>query len=154
MSIQIEYLADRPADVATVIDWWHSVWADRMGDREQATRQLAASLGKDELPIHVLATDAGKAVGTAALKVQELGELYPDRQYWLGSVFVDQAYRGAKLASQLSEFIADLARQRDLPHLHLQTIKPGGGLYARLGWEPIEEFDYRGERTLLMIRKL
>lgn len=154
MTIQFEFLADRPADVGTVIDWWHSVWADRMGAREDAARQLSASLGKDELPIHVLATLDGRAIGTAALKNQELAELYPDRQYWLGSVFVDQAHRGGKLASRLSEYIAELARQRGLPHLHLQTINTSGGLYGKLGWEPVEEFDYRGERTLLMIRKL
>lgn len=154
MKIKFEYLADRPADVATVIDWWYSVWADRMGSKENAVRQLAASLGKEDLPIHMLATQGGKAIGTAALKNQELAELYPDRQYWLGSVYVDQAHRGGKLASQLSEHIAELARQRGLPHLHLQTINTSGGLYARLGWKAVEEFDYRGERTLLMIRKL
>ncbi len=154
MTIQFEYLVDRPQDVSTVIDWWYTVWADRMGSKEEAARQLSASLGKDELPIHVLATRNGEAVGSAVLKQQELAERYPERQYWLGSVFVDSALRGAGLASELAEHIVDLSRQRGLPHLHLQTIKTDGGLYARLGWRPLEEFDYRGERTLLMIREL
>lgn len=154
MTFQFEYLADRPQDVSTVIDWWYTVWADRMGSKDEAARQLAASLNKQDLPIHVLATRDGQAVGTAALKLQELAERYPDRQYWLGSVFVDSACRGAGLASELAEHIVELARQRGLPHLHLQTIKTDGGLYARLGWRALEEFDYRGERTLLMIREL
>ena len=53
MTFQFEYLADRPQDVPTVIDWWYSVWADRMGSKDEAARQLAASINKQDLPIHV-----------------------------------------------------------------------------------------------------
>lgn len=154
MDIQFEYLADRPEAVDTVIQWWATTWADRMGPLDKARQQLLDSLGKASLPLHILATHDGQPIGTAVLKNQELGDLYPDYQFWLGSVFVDQTWRGAGLASRLAEHIADLARQRQLPHLYLQTINISGGLYARLGWMPVEEFDYRGERTLLMFRKL
>ena len=154
MALQFEYLVDHPDQVATVICWWQSVWADRMGTTEQAEAILRDSLSKDELPVHVLAMLDGKPVGSAALKNQELAELYPDCKYWLGSVFVDEAYRGGKIASALSEHIADLARQRHLPHLYLQTLNSSGGLYAKLGWQAIEAFEYRGERSLLMCRQL
>lgn len=154
MDIQFEYLADRPDAVDTVIRWWSTVWADRMGPLDKARQQLVDSLGKANLPVHILATQDGQPIGTAVLKNQELGDLYPDCQFWLGSVYVDEAFRGARLASTLAEYIADLARQRGLPHLYLQTINTSGGLYAKLGWEPVEEFDYRGQRTLLMFRKL
>lgn len=154
MAVEFAYLADHPHHVKTVIDWWSTVWADRMGTREDAIRQLESNLSTTDLPIHILAFVDGEAAGSAALKTQELGALYPDRQYWLGSVFVDPAFRGNKLASQLSEKIAALAVERHLPHLHLQTINTSGGLYAKLGWQAIEEFDYRDERTLLMIRPL
>lgn len=154
MPLQFEYLADHPDQVPTVIRWWQSVWADRMGATEQAEAILRDSLSHQQLPIHVLAMIDGEAVGTAALKKQELAELYSDCQYWLGSVFVAEAHRGGKIASALSEHIASLARQRRLPHLYLQTMNTSGGLYARLGWQPIEEFEYRGERSLLMCRQL
>lgn len=151
MPLQFTYLADDPDQVAQVIDWWYSIWADRMGsDLEAARQQLHNALGTEELPIHLLARIDGEAVGTATLKLQELGDLYPDCQYWLGSVFVTEAHRGKQIAARLVEQIIALARARGLPHLYLQTVNLTGGLYAKLGWQPVEEFDYRGARTLLM----
>lgn len=153
--IQFEYLADRPECVPQVIAWWHTVWADRMGsDIPRLEAQLRQSLGRDELPVHLLATAAGRPVGTAVLKRQELADLYPDRQYWLGSVYVVPEYRHGRIASQLAERVIELAREQELPHLYLQTVNLNGGLYARLGWRPVERFDYRGETTLLMLREL
>jgi len=154
MSLEFAYLADHPEQVDKVIGWWHSVWSDRMGPIDQATRHLCANLNIDSLPIQILAILDGQPVGTAVLKQQELGDLYPDKQYWMGSVYVDEAHRGANIASRLSQKIIDLAESRGLPHLYLQTINTSGGLYVRLGWEPLELFDYRGERTLIMVRKL
>jgi GNAT superfamily N-acetyltransferase len=154
MNLEFEYLADHPEQVDRVIAWWHTVWSDRMGPLDQAARQLAASLNTDSLPIQILATVDGEPVGTAVLKLQELAELFPDKQYWMGSVYVDESHRGASIASRLAERIIELAENRGLPHLYLQTVNASGGLYARLGWEPLQLFDYRGERTLLMVRKL
>lgn len=151
--MEFVYLADHPDQVPTVIRWWQSVWADRMGEAAQAEKTLLDSLGKKELPIHVLALVDGKAVGTAALKNQELADLYPDNKYWLGSVFVAEAHRGYRVASALSEHIVDLAKQRQLPHLYLQTVNLNGGLYAKLGWQALEQFESHGERSLLMLRK-
>lgn len=153
--MQFEYLADHPELVPQVIRWWHTVWADRMGtDVDGLERQLRASLNKDKLPLHILATVDGAAVGTAALKMQELADLYPQRQFWLGSVFVTAGYRGEKMATALTMKIEELAVARSIPHLHLQTVALDGGLYAKLGWEPIEQFSYRGEQTLLMCKSL
>lgn len=155
MNLQFEYLAERPECVPQVIAWWLTVWADRMGtDTPRLEQQLRQSLGREALPVHLLATDAGRPVGTAALKRQELADLYPDRQYWLGSVYVAPEYRRGSIASQLAERVAGLARERELPHLYLQTVNLSGGLYARLGWRPVERFDYRGATTLLMLREL
>lgn len=153
--LEFEYLVDRPDAVPLVIEWWRTVWADRMGsDAGLAAEQLQASLSKTVLPIHVLATLAGRPVGTAALKNHELGQVFPDYRYWLGNVFVEEGSRGRQIASQLSLHIVDLARQMNLPHLYLQTIELSGGLYNCLGWERVREFTHMNENTLLMFKKL
>lgn len=154
MNLEFKYLADHPELVDKVIGWWHTVWSDRMGPIDEAARQLAANLNTDSLPIQILATVDDEPVGTAVLKQQELGDLFPDKQYWMGSVFVAEAYRGASIASRLCQKIIDLAESRGLPQLYLQTVNTSGGLYARLGWQPVQLFEYRGERTLLMVREL
>lgn len=155
LKLQFEFLADRPEAVPLVIDWWRGVWADRMGeDIELARQQLRSSLSKTELPIHILATLDGMPVGTAALKHQELADVFPDYHYWLGSVFVPGGMRNAQIASAMSLHIIELARSMALPHLYLQTINLGGGLYSKLGWQPLTEFNYMNEQALLMFRKL
>ncbi len=153
--LEFEYLADRREAVPLVIDWWRTIWADRMGnDASQAAEQLRSSLSKTQLPIHILATVDGRPVGTAALKAQEIGEVFPDYQYWLGSVFVEEGSRGRHIASRLSLQIEEIAKQMGLPHLYLQTIDLDGGLYADLGWERVEEFTHMNEHALLMLKKL
>ena len=154
MQLEFAYLADHPDLVPTIIRWWDTVWSDQIGAIEQAEKILRDSLNPGELPIHILAYLDGELVGSAALKDQELAKLYPDYHYWLGSVFVHAPHRGHKIASALSDRIVELARERHLPHLYLQTQNLQGGLYAKLGWQPVEEFEYRGQRGLLMLRQL
>lgn len=152
MSLSYQFLYDRPDETKTVINWWNTVWSDRLGpDLGAVEAQLAQSLSKTTLPIHLLAYLNEVPVGTAALKHQEMETLYPDCYYWLGSVFVDPHYRGSKVASDLTMQIVSLAKSHDLPHLYLQTADLSGGLYASLGWKPVERFSYNGEETLLML---
>lgn len=126
-----------------------------MGSNMQSLQlQLQNSLSKSEYPIHLLATLNNEAIGTAALKLQEAEEIFPDKQYWLGSVFVDEQHRGGQVASALSLKIIELAKSRGLPHLYLQTADLSGGLYAKLGWEPVQEFNDKGAQTLLMVKTL
>ncbi len=154
MHLKFSYLADRPELVPTIIDWWTTVWSDQIGSVEQAEKILRDSLSTDALPVHILAWLDDELVGSAALKDQELAKLYPDNRFWLGSVFVAPAHRGNKIATALTNRVVELARERTLPHLYLQTVNLQGGLYAKLGWQAIEEFEYRGQRGLLMLREL
>lgn len=155
MALQFVFLADHPELVPQVIRWWYTAWADRMAaDPAESENRLRDSLSKKSLPIHIIAMLEDTPVGTAALKLQELGDLYGTRQNWLGNVFVDDRHRGQRFASQLAQHVIELARQHEMPHLHLQTADLSGGLYARLGWQPVEQFEYRGQPTLLMLRQL
>jgi len=154
-SLKFEYLADHAELVPLIIQWWATVWGDRMGpDLGRVAAQLHKSLGKDEFPIHIIATQDGEPVGSAALKLQELPELFPDYRYWLGSVFVAESHRGQGIASALSRRVVEMAREGELPHLYLQTVNLGGGLYNKLGWKPLQQFSYRNEQTLLMFKQL
>jgi len=123
-------------------------------DLDKFERQLLASMSEDKLPILLIGFEGGKPIGTAALKLQELEDFYPDCQYWLGSVFVSDEYRGQGYAALLSKEILRIAKQRGLPHLYLQTTASDGGLYAKLGWQSVQKFMHKRETTLLMLQKL
>ena len=137
-----------------VVDWWQEVWGDRMGDLEAYTRHFMATLGGHDLPLNILAVKEGKPIGTAALKDHEMREIYPDFHYWMGSVYVKPEYRGQGIAARLAGRIIELARQRRLPQIYLQTVDLSGGLYAALGWEPLDRLIYRGDETLVMVKHL
>ena len=155
MPVQFGYLADQPELVPQIIRWWHTVWNDRMGsDFSSLEQQLADSLSKTEFPIHIIASVDDEPVAVAALKRQELEELFPDKQHWLSSVYVDENWRGRQLGSRIAARAIELARERGLPHLYLQTQNLSGGLYTKLGWQPIEQLSVRGDPTLLMILTL
>lgn len=155
MPVQFGYLADQPELVPQIIRWWHTVWTDRMGsDFSSLEQQLADSLSKTEFPIHIIASVDGEPVAVAALKRQELEELFPDKQHWLSSVYVDENWRGRQLGSRIAARAIELAREKGLPHLYLQTQNLSGGLYTKLGWQPIEQLSVRGDPTLLMILTL
>ena len=155
MPVQFGYLADQPELVPQIIRWWHTVWTDRMGsDFSSLEQQLADSLSKTEFPIHIIASVDDEPVAVAALKRQELEELFPDKQYWLSSVYVDENWRGRQLGSRIAARAIELAREKGLPHLYLQTQNLSGGLYTKLGWQPIEQLSVRGDPTLLMILTL
>ncbi|MFK7864536.1 MAG: GNAT family N-acetyltransferase [Pseudohongiellaceae bacterium] len=155
MSLRFEYLIDCPIHCKRVIHWWNEEWASHLGpDLKKAEQELRRSLSKSELPIHLLAFENDVPAGTAALKLQELDEQYPQYHYWLGSVFVATEFRGSKIASQLTNQVIHLAKSMALPHLYLQTSNLTGGLYAKLGWEPVEQFSHDGEENLLMLKTL
>ena len=155
MSLHFAYLKDNPELVPTVIRWWHTVWADRMGtDFESLENQLLETLSRPEFPVHVLAFMDSEPVAVAALKLHELEDLFPENLYWLGSVFVADDWRSAGLGSKITERIIQIARERELPHLYLQTQNLSGGLYADLGWLPLQKISVMGEDTLMMIKQL
>ncbi|MCB1671352.1 MAG: GNAT family N-acetyltransferase [Gammaproteobacteria bacterium] len=154
MKLEFENLADRPRDIPRVVAWWHTVWGERMGEIEVFTDKLLATLGGEQLPLTLVAVANGEPVGTAALKDHEMLDVFPGYQYWMGSVYVRPEWRERGVASQLAGHIIELAGTRGLPHLYLQTVHPQGGLYARLGWEPVERLLYRGDETLVMKKSM
>jgi GNAT superfamily N-acetyltransferase len=123
-------------------------------DMRKLTREFRATLYRNRLPLNIVAVSDGRIIGTAALKDNEMLDVFPENRFWMGSVFVDPTWRGRGIATALANRIVEMARERHLPHLYLQTADISGGLYARLGWEPVERLMYRGTDTLLMIKHL
>ncbi|MBT8148040.1 MAG: GNAT family N-acetyltransferase [Gammaproteobacteria bacterium] len=152
--IEFEFLADRPQDVSRIMAWWHTVWEENMGDIDDFTETFKSNLGKDALPVDIVAVLDDEPIGTATLKEHEMQEVFPDLQYWMGSVFVVPERRGQGIARSLVNKIIELARQRELPQLYLQTVDLTGGLYADLGWEPVDRLQYHGDDTLVMVKYL
>lgn len=154
--LELHYLADRPDAVPLVAGWLYDEWGHHNPANSLASVEagLAAELSRDVLPIQVVAVLDGAVVGTAALKLHELRERFPELQNWLGSVYVSQAARGRGIAGALVQHVEQLAIDRGIRALHLQTERLDGGLYARLGYEPFERIEHRGLAVLVMGKRL
>jgi GNAT superfamily N-acetyltransferase len=154
--LSFEYLADRPEAIPCIAAWWHSAWGSVCPEQtiDELSTQIRSLVSRDRVPIQILAVGADKVVGVAVLKMHEMFDLYPDRRYWLGNVFVASECRGQGIAAALAMQIVEIARGQGVEVLHLQTTRLDGGLYRRLGWERIDQVHYRGYEALVMAKPL
>lgn len=152
--VEFAFLANHPKLVPTIAQWWLEAWPTYRVGLDDLIREIRDDLHTDRVPVHVIALDMGRVVGSAALKQHELRKQYPELQGWLGSVFVVQDARRKGIASALCARVIDLAIQFGLSELHLQTQDTTGGLYARLGWQTIDRTTRNGADTLIMKRRV
>ena len=83
-----------------------------------------------------------------------MAEMFPDKEHWLGGVYVAASHRGQGYGSQIVEQIIKMAPRYGVETLHLQTEALDGGLYARLGWKPYAQVTSRGLDVLVMEQQL
>ncbi|KMU66265.1 GCN5-related N-acetyltransferase [Stenotrophomonas maltophilia] len=134
--------------------WYHAEWGRDAGlSLEQELQRLNPPQDAEGFPHLIAAFDDGQVVGAVQLKRREM-QAFPQYEHWLGSVFVAESHRGRGLAGGLVEQAAAQAVRMGVSDLYLQTEALDGGLYARLGWNPLQEIDNRHYRVLVMVRRL
>lgn len=155
LTMDIELLADRPESIPTIARWYFHEWGhvDDSNGYEKTCTHIQGMLNRDHAPLHVLAVEDGRVLGVAQWKLREM-DIYPDREHWVGGVYVSNESRGRGIASRLCVRAAQIAGSFGVDRLYLQTEKPDGGLYARLGWQPIEQVHYHGVDVLVMEKDL
>ncbi len=153
--MKLEYLADYQELLPTVAQWYFEEWGYLSEEKklEQDIQRLQIYLNKDKVPLMLLAIQDAELLGAAQLKFREMS-IYPEKEHWVGGVYVAKEHRGKGIARQiLSELIA-IAKSLKIETLYLQTEHLDGGLYGRMGWTPIEEVNYRGIDVLVMERSI
>ena len=152
--MDIVFLADREDAIRLIAGWYFAEWGHLTKlSIEAIVTKMRDALNRDKIPLFVLAVEDDEIVGVAELKYQEMA-IYPDKEHWIGGVFVPPAHRGRGIASHLANRIAEIAGSLGVETLHLQTERLDGGLYARLGWVPFERANHRGLDVLVMERQL
>jgi GNAT superfamily N-acetyltransferase len=153
--VRLEFLADRQEFVPQIAQWFFTEWGYKQSGNsvEATTERLMQKLHRDKLPLLIVASQGEALLGVAQLKVREMEE-FPQYEHWLGSVFVSPEARGYGIAGKMISWASQLAQELGIAKLYLQTEKLDGGLYARAGWQPLEEITSRGDRVLVMVRDL
>jgi len=153
--MELKFLADKPEAVPLIAKWYYDQWGFRMKDNsvEKITERMQAMMNRDKVPLHLIAVENDKVLGVAQLKFREM-DIYPDKEHWLGGVYIHESARGKGLASKVVTKAIALAKSFQIKTLYLQTEKMDGGLYARLGWKPLEKVHYNGLDVLVMANEL
>jgi len=149
-------LAERPDAIPQVVRWWCDEWGlpQRHESLEAYVSELA-SLKPDDLPFHLLAVGERNILGVATLKDRsDLHKLFPDFKYWLSGVYVPPALRGRGIATALCLKMVEIAKTKGVGRLHLVTEVLKGGLYAKIGWQPIRQVHVEGVDLLVMARDI
>jgi len=155
MDIEFDYLANHPEAIETISAWYENEWGylrDYTGLPPYRLR-LPDYLNVAKIPLMIVAIRKGNCIGTAQLKLREM-DIYPQFEYWLGGVYVEKKYRGNNLASDIVNRITQTAKQFNISKLYLQTEKLDGGLYLKLGWQPLETVEYMGRKVLVMVKDI
>ncbi|MGS7836512.1 GNAT family N-acetyltransferase [Stenotrophomonas maltophilia] len=134
--------------------WYHAEWGQDAGlTLEQELQRLNPPQDAEGFPHLIAGFDGVQLVGAVQLKRREM-QAFPQYEHWLGSVFVADSHRGRGLAGALVEQAAAQAVRMGVSDLYLQTEALDGGLYARLGWKPLQEADNRRYHVLVMVRRI
>lgn len=148
------FLVNRQDAIPIVAKWYYEEWGKIPGNSIQQTiERIKGKLNRDRPPFHILAIHQEKVVGVAQLKIREMS-IYPEKEFWLGSLFVSPHSRGYGVGSALANQIAEIAETLGVTELYLQTEALDGGLYQHLGWELIETTVYKNVQVAVMVRKL
>lgn len=153
--MELGYLKNHQEAIPLVARWYLETWSHRLPGKTQENIQamLQQYLNTDKVPLMILAIEKGQVLGVAQLKFREM-DIYPEKEHWLGGVFVEKKSRGRGIAAEIIKEIIHVAKLLDVSSLHLQTIRHDGGLYRSLGWEPLEIVTYKNEDVLVMEKKL
>lgn len=156
MTIEFVVLRDHPEFLPIVADWYFNEWGGHVaGHTLAAERERVETVEEGSvLPLLLIALDAGEPVAVARLKRHERTE-HPEREYWLGGVYVHASCRGRGVAAQLIDALMERAVGLGVRDVHLQTKVDDGGLYRRLGWRPLESIQHEaGFPVRIMCRTL
>lgn len=143
------YRAVRYEDAVVICDHRRRMFAEMGTDAEvldTASDSFAVWLGSrlaDGRYFGFMAEDAGVIVGGVGLSLYDWppGPLHPasDSRALVSNVFVEPAYRGRGIASELMRRAEAELKQRGVAYAALIASKAGRPVYEKLGWKVTNE---------------
>lgn len=151
--MRIEPLADHQHLIAKIAKLLHEEW----GDFQQWTSlpaieaRLLAGAQLSHAPFTLVALSvANEFLGTASVKLFELPS-HPDKEHWLGEVFIPKTSRGQGIGSALINECIRRSIDLGVQALYLYTPDQQK-LYERFGWREMEQPMVDGEAVSIMLR--
>jgi predicted N-acetyltransferase YhbS len=151
--MRIEPLRDFQQLIPTIAEMLHLEWGRLAPWSSEATiaARFRGATGTERFPYCVIAvSESGEFMGTASVKLNEIPS-HPDKQHWLGEVFVPKPLRGRGIATCLIEQIVEYSFASGARCVYLYTPDQQE-LYHRLGWQPCGEEVVNAEPVTIMVK--
>jgi GNAT superfamily N-acetyltransferase len=138
MQSRVEWLADHPGLVDTVLAWHWREWshgeADASLDRWRA--QLVERSNRDRIPFTLVAFVDDVAVGSVSVCEEDLDPRYADEGPWLSGMFVTGRARNQGIGRALLRVAEKQSRRFGATELWLFTTE-AAAFYGRCGWDVV-----------------
>jgi GNAT superfamily N-acetyltransferase len=148
--MKIDYLAERPAFIPALSEWFLREWRDFYGDKtwEDVAETFHRRLNRSAVPLALVAFEGVRPLGTISL----LEESISTRKHltpWLGGLYVREEERRHGIGRQLIEAAVGEAGKLGIGQLFI-GIRKAEDYYLKLGWEVFERMNYYGEEITIM----
>lgn len=145
-------MKNKPQFIEAVANCWHNEWSRDKSDigleKQRNGVLVKSSIGK--IPFILIAFDGDDFLGSAALFQNDLDSM-PELRPWLAGVFVEEAFRGQRIASKLVKRILAEANKLGFDKIYLHT-ETASGLYQKLGCKKIcDTKNDKGEPTTVFV---
>lgn len=153
-NISIEPLASHPQAIPILCEWFDAQWSDYYGPggKGSALQDLKACANQGCLPVGIVALQAGRVCGVAALKAQSIAShahLCP----WAAAGLVEPDMRGRGIGALLLRALEKQARELGFERIHCGT-STAHGLLQRRGWTLLDSVVHDGERLGVYVKAL
>jgi N-acetylglutamate synthase-like GNAT family acetyltransferase len=151
MEPEILYLADNPLCNDQCAEWAFDAWGKYNQENDLAKRaeSFKKHQNKDALPLTLLAKVDGKFVGMASLR--EADGVHEELKPWLGSLYIDRAYRSKNIGERLIDATKKKAREMGYKELFLLTFEETlPDWYQTLGWTEVMRDTFKGNPIIIM----
>ena len=148
--MKIYALQQKPKYLDRVAEWLYHEWgAKTEGSSLLAVKEkLKKFTNIDKLPINYIALVGGDLVGTFNLMLSDPPKR-KDLSPWFGSLYVEPNYRNQGIGTLLLKSAVSKAKEFGVEKLYLCTPNHQE-MYAKSGWKPIDEVEFRDEIVTIM----
>ena len=149
--MRLESLADHPQLINELAHLFCREWGELAPWSSVAViaERLSASCRAHGMPFTFVAlADDGHLLGAASVKIRELAG-HPDKEFWIGEVFIRRELRGRGIGSALIRRCISRSLQEGIAALYLYTPDQQA-LYRKFGWQDIQSCEAHGETVSVM----
>lgn len=149
----IHNLSDVPEHIPVVASWLNEEWGVIKNEPiDQTLKYVRRNALENPSTFVLIVLENDTPVGTASLILDDM-PTRPELSPWLADVYAVKTERKKGIGRKLVEAVEIEAIKRGLKKIYLFTTS-NTGLYELLGWQLLEQSEYRGEPVRIMTKKL